>query len=346
MKKWLILSIIYSFIVFGQAQASDDVYVDLSVLDSIPQDSIGFVSSEPLFPIVKKTQPTPVAKRKARIVKKKAVAKPTKKQAPAKQPVITVKKEPVKVEPQEQEIVLSVDETNINQPEPQNLLPEVAADKTETQQEVTVTEQIPAEEKSVSEEQTVVEEKAVVEEKTVVEEKSAVEPQNNEAEPEKEVNAEATTENESVQAPQKTETMKPSELEQLLISPQNNENSVMSAKISEENNTNSEEVVLRPKEIYSLSFAPDSSELTPESIQKLDKMLHIFDADHKKKISIKAYNYDNGVESFRKKRISLNRATEVRSYFLNNGFKNFSIKIINTTVDNEYKDTVEIEELD
>ena len=133
----------------------------------------------------------------------------------------------------------------------------------------------------------------------------------------------------------------PNEAEETL----NKDNESLSASLSDKEQAVDSEPMLQPKEIYAVSFEPDSYELTAEATQKLDKMAQIFDTDRKKKISIKAYNYDDGVESFRKKRISLNRATEIRSYFLNHGFKNFSIKIINTTADNEYKDTVEIEEI-
>ena len=35
------------------------------------------------------------------------------------------------------------------------------------------------------------------------------------------------------------------------------------------------------------------------------------------------------VSVFRKKRMSLNRAVEIRSYLLGKGYKNFSIKVIN-----------------
>ena len=54
MYKKILSAIVLSIILVGQGQAADDVYVDLSVLDAIPQDSIGFVESQPLFPIVKK----------------------------------------------------------------------------------------------------------------------------------------------------------------------------------------------------------------------------------------------------------------------------------------------------
>ena len=58
-----------------------------------------------------------------------------------------------------------------------------------------------------------------------------------------------------------------------------------------------------------------------------------------------AYNYDNGEDVFRKKRQSLNRAIEIRSYLLGKGYKNFSIKVINITDDPAKGNVVEIDEL-
>lgn len=63
------------------------------------------------------------------------------------------------------------------------------------------------------------------------------------------------------------------------------------------------------------------------------------------KIAIMAYNYDNGQDVFRKKRQSLNRAIEIRSYLLAKGYKNFSIKVINITDDAARGNVVEIDEI-
>ena len=65
----------------------------------------------------------------------------------------------------------------------------------------------------------------------------------------------------------------------------------------------------------------------------------------KNKIMILSYKYEDGKDSFKKKRISLNRAIEVRSYLLGKGYKNFSIKVINISGDAEKRNLVEIEEL-
>ena len=62
---------------------------------------------------------------------------------------------------------------------------------------------------------------------------------------------------------------------------------------------------------------------------QLDELLKKFENPVANKILIVAYNYgkDGG---FMSKHIALKRSTGIRSYLLNKGYKNFSIKIINT----------------
>ena len=79
--------------------------------------------------------------------------------------------------------------------------------------------------------------------------------------------------------------------------------------------------------------------------EKIDTIIASFDDAKANKIAIMAYNYDNGEDVFRKKRQSLNRAIEIRSYLLNKGYKNFSIKVINITDDAAQGNVVEIDEL-
>lgn len=74
-------------------------------------------------------------------------------------------------------------------------------------------------------------------------------------------------------------------------------------------------------------------------------LINGFEDPQKHKIAIYAYNYDNGENSFKKKKLSLDRATEIRSLLLNKGYKNFSIKVINVTDDAEKRNLVEIEEI-
>jgi len=95
----------------------------------------------------------------------------------------------------------------------------------------------------------------------------------------------------------------------------------------------------------SVKFGEDIDELNAEMEQRIDEIVKDFSNDRNAKIAIYAYNLDDGVDSFRKKRISLNRAIEVRSYLLRKGFKNFSIKVVNISGNSAKLDTVELEEI-
>ena len=295
-KKSIMISVM-SALIAGQVMAADDVYVDLSVLDTMPKDSIGFVGSEPLFPVVKKQ---PVVK------KKRIVRKATQKQAPV--PAVKPQREAVIPE---SPLISKEEESKpvavIEAPVLDNAQPEIMPEQPEAEELIAGPQPVipePAEDLSqIGEMANQVEDKQSSPE--ILPEMSAPTP-----------NPEATA--------------------------NQPEDNIMSASISQKTE---EQAAFMPREVYSLHFETDSSELTADQLVYLDNVRAKLDPSQKKKISIKAYNYDNGEDSFRKKRVSLVRATEVRSYFLNHGFKNFSIKIINTTADSEDKNTVEIEEL-
>jgi len=85
--------------------------------------------------------------------------------------------------------------------------------------------------------------------------------------------------------------------------------------------------------------------VSPQNAEKIMALINGFEDPQKHKIAIYAYNYDNGENSFKKKKLSLDRATEIRSLLLNKGYKNFSIKVINVTDDAEKRNLVEIEEI-
>ncbi|MFR1031165.1 MAG: hypothetical protein ACLSE6_00910 [Alphaproteobacteria bacterium] len=86
-------------------------------------------------------------------------------------------------------------------------------------------------------------------------------------------------------------------------------------------------------------------EISPENADKIVSLIETFEDPRKHKIAIYAYNYDNGENTFKKKKLSLDRATEIRSLLLNKGYKNFSIKVINITDNPEKRNLVEIEEI-
>lgn len=94
-----------------------------------------------------------------------------------------------------------------------------------------------------------------------------------------------------------------------------------------------------------LVFTNEETELTDADKDIVDVIISGFKDPMKNKINIISYNYDDGQDSFKKKRQSLNRAIEVRTYLLNKGYKNFSIKVINITDDLSKQNTIEIEEV-
>lgn len=91
-------------------------------------------------------------------------------------------------------------------------------------------------------------------------------------------------------------------------------------------------------------FADDSYELTAQEQTKLTQVVKHFENVTVNKILILAYNFDGGESLFKKKRLSLNRAVEIRSYLLNMGYKNFSIKIVNTQ-DRSMNNIAEVSEM-
>lgn len=94
-----------------------------------------------------------------------------------------------------------------------------------------------------------------------------------------------------------------------------------------------------------IKFDDDVDDLNDEQISKIDSIVSKYKNEPTNKIAIYSYNFDSGVDSFKKKRISLNRAVEVRSYLLKKGYKNFSIKVININNLSDKLNTVELQEI-
>ncbi len=94
-----------------------------------------------------------------------------------------------------------------------------------------------------------------------------------------------------------------------------------------------------------IRFIGESAALMDMDKEKIDSIIASFQDPQKNKISIISYNFDDGENSFKNKRLSLKRATEIRSYLLSKGFKDFSFKIVNVTGDSSKKNVVEIVEL-
>ena len=100
-----------------------------------------------------------------------------------------------------------------------------------------------------------------------------------------------------------------------------------------------------PVDGRSIVFADGEDELTPEQMSKIDDIIGRFKDINTNKIAIYSYNLDDGVDSFRKKRVSLNRAVGIRGYLIKQGYKNFSIKVININSGSDKINTVELEEI-
>ena len=93
-----------------------------------------------------------------------------------------------------------------------------------------------------------------------------------------------------------------------------------------------------------LVFAEGESDLTPSQEKQLDSILLNFKDAQNNKIAIVAYNLNNGKDAFLRKRNSLNRAVNIRSYLLGKGYKNYSIKVINVEEGDPRINTVNVSE--
>jgi len=320
-KKLLLISAVLTLSGINIGFASDDVYVDLSVLDNLSQDSIGFVATQPLFPEIKKVDKI-APKSKTKKIKKKKIEKKSP-QTIKNNKVEVIKQQPenkpkIKVSPN-----IQVDVTDKPNSSLENFIDSIPSENISDDKKII--EQIP--------ESNDIDKQA----KEISVSTPAVEVQSTSI-PDISKTDTVSIEPEAKKIIPSIEEKSPNTTAELLIP-----KPLISAKSSDVEDVSAP--VIAPKEIYSISFAANSSDLSGDAKSRLEQALKTFDVNRKNKISIKAYNYDNGTDSFLKKRVSLTRATEVRSFFLNQGFKNFSIKVINTTLNDEKKDTVEVEEL-
>lgn len=358
-----------SSLIIWNAQASDDIQVDLSVLDNIPQDSIGFVSSQPLFPVIKaapahkkavsshqKAQKKRINLEKPEPIKPQVVKKVESEEGFSKgtieNPFAQVKEMPsaktVTPENTQAEVTKPVEALAPKKSQVEIAQPVEKVMPKESQGEVIPPVKTPVIEKTPKEEKTALQlpESAEKTNQTVQKSEELPEMKSIPQEPRTDNFEKAVSENTEKKEESHEENTTLGEPQNLLSQPQEKkENEILSAKVSAQDGVETSAKTEQLKEIFSISFAPESTELSAEAQAKLEKVAQKLNKEDKKKIYIKSYNYDGGKNVFRKKRICLNRATAVRSYLLNHGFKNFSIKIININMPNEYVDTVEIEEM-
>lgn len=304
----------------ARAQMYQDVYIDLSALDSLESDSTP-IYSQPLFPEVKKASAInkPAVKKASAVKKVKKPAKAAKVKAAqavkvtvAPQVEAKVETKPVEAKPAVVEKVEATSAAPAALVEPTALpqaeeVAQVVPVKEAVKESAPQTDELKAAEDMVKDADTPVVKTPAEEEVKVVD----VEPSTN---PVKVVDVEPVASNQVAAKPQ--------------------ESVKSNALLIEQRTTD-----------HVLKFAPDVAELTPEQQAQIDAIINSFDDAANNKIAILSYNINDGIDAFKKKRLSLNRAVEVRGYLLQQGHKNFSIKVINVEKDSGKANTVEIEEL-
>lgn len=307
------------------AQAADDVYVDLSVLNNLqPGDSL-FVETQPLFPVVKKAPVKKTVRKKKTPKKTVAPAKPVAEKTPAPKK----EEKAIAILPQAPEIPQPLAEAKPEPVKPAN--PITVADDREPVRETVADVDVvrPAETdngKALSEPKSEEVSKPAA---ALIEPAAKVEPAKTEVSvPAAEETAKAPEKAAAVQEAENVpaaETEEKKEIKPLLPV---GDKTPAAAEVG--------------RQIF---FADDSFEISPENADKIISLIETFEDPRKHKIAIYAYNYDNGENTFKKKKLSLDRTTEIRSLLLNKGYKNFSIKVINITDNPEKRNLVEIEEI-
>ena len=301
---------------FG-AQAEDNVFVDLSVLDNL--NGAYVAPREPLFPVLPKKEKTVLPKAKAPV--KKAVAK---KPRPAQVVEIKEEKAPVKLPPAEEKAI-----------EPEVVVVDVEPVEPKVEKTVPAAQggNVPSSGlKQPADKETVVEEKndktvadKTVADKTVAEETTA-EPAEEPAAPEEKPVAFGVGQTQLLQPVKVVPAVEEPKPELL---------------VEKAPSAQPEMPVVR----RSIVFADGKDELTPEQMAEIDDIIGRFKDIDTNKIAIYSYNLDDGVDSFKKKRVSLNRAVGIRGYLIKQGYKNFSIKVININSGSDKINTVELEEI-
>lgn len=330
--------------------AADDVYVDLSVLNDLDSGYAGQSVSQPLFPIVEKT--TPKAKPAAK-VKKTKVKKAKTPSVPQPKPAApAVEAETLATEP--------VAPTTPTTPASPAIAEPVAAPTTTPATPATPTNETPANNNIAPASPSVATPaQPTIEGATsdalgdsisrsqqraqkVMDDANAAQAANTPAM----ITPASPSAPVAPQAPNNTAQIENTEVEQGLgltpetINPAGNNNVYAPS-------TPAPSAPAQPAVPVSsvLTFTDDADELTPAQQQQIDAIIGGFVDASKNKIAITSYNVEGGEDVFRRKRISLNRATGVRSYLLGKGYKNYSIKIVNVAADDNRANSVEIVEL-
>ncbi|MDO5386256.1 MAG: OmpA family protein [Pseudomonadota bacterium] len=283
----------------GSACAEDDVYVDLSVLNSL-QAAAPAAVVQPLFPDVKNA-PAP---KKPRAVKRKK----TEKRQEVKLP--EVKAEAMKAE---DKVEMKAEAA----PQP---------DKTET----SAAETVPAVDSAKNNLDTL---RQAIAENSIRKEPVAAETPAAETAVSAEMPADASLPVETAVVP----------VENTAVVVDDKSGESLSEAL---NNNVPAETQLEPEKVSNaIKFGAESSELTEADKQQIDAIMAGFEDAVNHKVAITAYNLDDGKEVFYRKKQSLDRAIAIRSYLLNKGYKNYSIKVINIPAGDERVNTVDVVEL-
>ena len=332
-----------------------DVYVDLSVLESLPTEAASAGQPLPFYvpaadssyvalpkPVVgKKEKPSPTVKAKPAEAVMKPQAKVEKPQAKVEKPQAKVEKSAAKVEkPAVKKLEPAPREAAATEKKP------LSAAKKSGEAEIVDRPR----QKAVDAVKTVVAEerwqvlpvkKSAVEAKT--KEKTAVVAGLKQSAAKK--NSAETEEKPKVAETAKEKSSEPESPDNKLSEPQADKNaapvlpSTRIKPVGKTKEVKAVEPVLQPliptapapsaaeKQIV---FAEKSDRLSAENLARLEECAATLAAPGKNKIIISAYNFEDGGNSFKSKRLNLNRAVAVRSFLMTKGYKNFSIRIVNT----------------
>lgn len=393
-KVWMLVTV--SCLLWGRAEAADDVYVDLSVLDGL--DNAGSEEIAPLFSVFDDSSlrplPKPVIGNKPRAAKPvpaktegkpektpaavKAKAEPAVKAIPVPERKPNIRPLPVKSEPATEPVAAQkkrpAEDKAVNVKKAALPAKSAAAETkpAAVKENVSGNTAVPAAKPAVKEKPAI---KADIEKKSipavfgrpvssVVAEPAADKAKKADADKivraEKAVRAKDTERMIKAEAPQEIPAVKTQifaaesrrEKEKNFAAKSNAEEKVP-AKIEKMNFVSvaaeKKEPALQPlipvaeEEPVAdvISFVGGISELSAENAARLATIADGFKQPGESKILIYAYNSNDGGNDFKNKRLSLNRAVEIRSYLMTRGYKNFGIKIVNT--DNRGKqNTVEV----
>lgn len=335
------------FLGFANLGRAQDVYVDMSALDALSSDEVIVSDAQPLFPVVKSSKIDKVksnaAPKKAKVAKKKVVAKV----APKK--VVKIKEAPLPVDsifkpaPAEvKDVVSAAPVTSVaSKVEMNNSQAAPLIDLSEKKVEVISDEWVevvdvepviaPVDVPAVAPVDATAVAPAVVEAPivAVVDSNATKTPIMTEEIPTQLVSQPVLSSTVAAVIPEPVVSTTPAEV-------------VPNAELLLDTSLPSE---VKADTSNSIVYEEGVSELTPAQQQQIDVIISKLENPQINKIAIFSYNLDDGKDVFRKKRLSLNRAVDVRSYLLQKGYKNFSIKVINVDEQSDKINEVEIQEL-